>query len=281
MNDNNQGAGSDGTTFRRAGHVGIIELDNPPLNVVTVAVVRSIDRHLAMAAEDRSVRALVVTGGGDRAFCAGSDIGEFDAYMSPGKVVDLKLAYQNEVFDRLEAVPMPTVAALNGLAYGGGLEIAMCCDLIVAAPETKVALPEIRLGVFPSSGGPIRLARRIGAARAKRMVFTGDPIDARTAASYGLINDLVQGSVLDEAMRLAGRLAAGPRIGLAATKDLINSSFTADAAALRGKSLRYSDQAFSSPECAVGVAAFRARTTPDFAAAELNGGGAGSSGRTR
>lgn len=257
------------THYRRDGHVAVIELDNPPLNVVSLAMTASLDRHLAQAADDPAIRAVVVTGRGDRAFCAGSDIGEFDDYMSPGRVVDLKLRHQNEVFDRLEALPQPTVAALNGLAYGGGLEIAMCCDLLVSAPETKVALPETRLGVFPSSGGPIRLARRIGPARAKQLIFTADPIDARTGYDYGLVNELVEdGDVLEAATRLAHRLAAGPRTGLAAAKDLINRSHTDDAQTLRETSLAFSDQAFSSAECAAGVRAFRTRTDPNFAEAD-------------
>lgn len=257
------------THYRRDGHVAVIELDNPPLNVVSLGMTDSLDRHLAQAADDLSVRAVVITGRGDRAFCAGSDIGEFDDYMSPGRVVDLKLRHQNEVFDRLENLPKPTVAALNGLAYGGGLEIAMCCDLIVSAPETRVALPETRLGVFPSSGGPIRLARRIGPARAKHLIFTADPIDARTGYEYGLVNELVEdGDVLEAAVGLAHRLAAGPRIGLAAAKELINRSHTGDAQTLRETSLAFSDQAFSSAECAAGVHAFRTRTAPNFAEAD-------------
>ncbi|MFC9553561.1 enoyl-CoA hydratase/isomerase family protein [Rhodococcus sp. NPDC056960] len=257
------------THYRRDGHVAVIELDNPPLNVVSLAMTASLERHLARAADDPDVRALVITGRGDRAFCAGSDIGEFDDYMSPGRVVELKLRHQNEVFDRLENLPKPTVAALNGLAYGGGLEIALCCDLIVSAPQTKVALPETRLGVFPSSGGPIRLARRIGPARAKYLIFTADPIDARTGYDYGLVNELVEeGDVVEAALRLAHRLAAGPRIGLAAAKELINRSQSADAQSLRETSLAFSDRAFSSAECAAGVHAFRTRTAPNFADAD-------------
>ncbi|GAF44487.1 enoyl-CoA hydratase/isomerase family protein [Rhodococcus wratislaviensis] len=267
MTDHHEPGGR--THYHRDGHVAVIELDNPPLNVVSLAMTDSLDRHLAQAADDPSVRGVVITGRGDRAFCAGSDIGEFDDYMYPGRVVDLKLRHQNEVFDRLENLTKPTVAALNGLAYGGGLEIAMCCDLIVSAPGTKVALPETRLGVFPSSGGPIRLARRIGPARAKYLIFTADPIDARTGYEYGLVNELVEdGDVRAGAISLAHRLAAGPRIGLAAVKELINRSHTDDAQSLREASLTFSDQAFSSPECAAGVHAFRTRTAPNFAAAD-------------
>jgi enoyl-CoA hydratase len=270
------------TVYRRTGPVAIIELDNPPLNVVSQAMTASLDRHLGMAADDPSVRAVLVTGGGERAFCAGSDIGEFDAYMAPGKVVDLKLRFQNEVFDRLEGLAKPTVAALSALAYGGGLEIAMCCDLIVAAESVRLALPELRLGVFPSSGGPIRLARRIGPSRAKRLIYISEPITARAAQAVGLVDELVaDGTAVDAGLALAHRIADGPAIGLAAVKDLINNSFSADAAALREKSLRYSDQAFSSPDCAIGVAAFRARTTPDFAGAVLDQGRPGPSGTTR
>ena len=167
----------------RAG-VATITLDNPPLNVVVRGLTVALGRILEALAADASVRAVVVTGAGDCAFCAGSDIAEFQPLLAPGRIVPEKLALQHEVFARLDDFPKPTVAAINGLAYGGGLEIAVCCDLLVADEAARFALPEIKLGVFPGSGGPVRVTRRVGAGRAKELMFLGEPIDAATALEF-------------------------------------------------------------------------------------------------
>jgi enoyl-CoA hydratase len=258
------------TTYSVDNGVAVIELVNPPLNVVSLPLTASLDEHLNAAATDPEVRVLVVTGAGDRAFCAGSDISEFDAFMQPGRVVEGKLRPQNATFSKLEQLPKPTIAALNGLAFGGGLEIAMCCDLIVADESVKVALPETRLGVFPSSGGPVRLARRIGPGRAKRMIYTAEPISARTGSEIGLIDELVpEGTARAAALTLAATIAAGPVLGLAAVKDLIDRSHNRSWDSLKEDSFSWSDAAFSSADCAEGVRAFRAKERPVFAGTSI------------
>ena len=253
------------TTYTVDNGVAVIELLNPPLNVVSLSLTASLDDHLETAAQDPMVQVIILVGAGDRAFCAGSDISEFDEFMRPGGVVPGKLRVQNEVFSKLEDMPKPTVAALNGLAYGGGLEIALCCDIIVADESITLALPETRLGVFPSSGGPVRLARRIGPGRAKQMIFTAEPIDARRAAEIGLVDELApKGTARSVAAQLAARIARGPALGLAAAKDLIDHHHRRSWSSLREVSFDWSDTAFSSADCAEGVRAFRAKTTPQF-----------------
>lgn len=247
------------------GAVATLTLDNPPLNVVTVALTRALDDALRALESAPEVRALVVTGAGERAFCAGSDISEFDGFMAPGRVVPGKLALQNEVFTRLERCPKPTLAAIDGLAFGGGLEIAVCCDLIVAGERARFALPELRLGVFPSSGGPLRVTRRVGAGRAREMMFGGEPIDARTALAWGLVNRVVPaGEALARARAWAAELALRPRAALAACKEVIGRAFDADQDAAMRRSLELSDRAFASEECREGVRAFFAKRSPDF-----------------
>jgi enoyl-CoA hydratase len=249
--------------------VATLTLDNPPLNVVSLALTRQLAEHLdAIAADDR-VRAVIVTGSGSRAFCAGSDIAEFGDMMKPGQVVDKKLRRQNEVFQRLANLPKPTIAALNGLTLGGGLEIACCCDLLVAEEPVKFALPEIKLGVFPSSGGTFRTTRRIGIGRAKQMMFLGEPVDATTALAWGLVDSVVPaGTALDTARRMAAILAQRPPLALALCKSLINASDDLTDDQLVQESLAASDQAFSSAECREGVRAFFAKQTPNFAVQE-------------
>jgi enoyl-CoA hydratase len=248
----------------RAG-VATITLDNPPLNVVFRGLTVALGRVLEALAEDASVRALIVTGAGDRAFCAGSDIAEFQPLMAPGRIVREKLALQHAVFAQLQDFPKPTVAAINGLAFGGGLEIAVCCDLLVADESACFALPEIKLGVFPGSGGPVRVTRRIGAGRAKELMFLGEPIDAATALAWGLVNRVApRGQALVAAREWAATLAQRPALALSLCKQAIAPSFDAPGEEAIARSLPLADRAFSSPEAREGVRAFLAKETPRF-----------------
>jgi enoyl-CoA hydratase len=245
--------------------VAVLTLDHPPLNLVTLELTRRLEAALGALARDPAVRALVVTGAGTRAFCAGSDIGEFPALMTPGTVVETKLARENATWTALAEFPRPTVAALNGLAFGGGLELAVCCDLIVAGADVRVALPEVKLGVFPGSGGTVRVTRRIGEGRAKEMMFLGEPIDAATAASWGLINKVVPpGQALAAAREIAGVLAAGPARALALCKAATDLAWDLPVAEAVRRTLALSDQAFASADCREGVRAFLAKERPRF-----------------
>src|SRR6185295_6550615 len=187
---------------------------------------RRLNDTIAALAADAGVRVLVLTGAGERAFCAGSDIKEFPAMMDAGAVVPKKLALENEAWSRVDDFPRPTIAALNGLAMGGGLELAVCCDLIVAEAGNAVALPEVKLGVFPGSGGTVRVTRRIGEGRAKEMMFFGDPLPIETALAWGLVNRVAPtGEALNEARAMAARLAAQPSIALQMCKRSADMAF--------------------------------------------------------
>jgi enoyl-CoA hydratase len=141
--------------------VALVVLDNPPLNVVTLQMTRELDALVGRLAADPAVRVMVVTGSGERAFCAGSDIKEFPQVADA--VVAKKLERENAAYGRVADFPKPTIAALNGIAYGGGLELAVCCDLIVAQAGSRVALPESGSEYSPAaaapSGSPAALAR--------------------------------------------------------------------------------------------------------------------------
>ncbi|WP_417722612.1 enoyl-CoA hydratase/isomerase family protein [Salipiger sp.] len=251
--------------WTREGAVAILTLDNPPMNVVTLALTSALGVALDQIAADDTIRAVIVTGAGTRAFCAGSDISEFPDMMKPGQVIDKKLARQNRIFNQLASFPKPTVAAVTGLAYGGGVEIACCCDLIVADEGARFCLPEIKLGVFPSSGGTWRTTRRIGMGRAKEMMFLAGPIDAATALAWGLATRVAPaGEALATARTLAEQLAQRPMAAFARCKEMIMSSYDAPDDLLLARSLRHSDAAFSSAEAAEGVRAFFAKQSPDF-----------------
>lgn len=168
-----------------AGGVTTIRLNNPPLNLISKEVTEALGRSLEELERNSSVRAVVLTGTGTRAFSAGSDVKEFPDLA--GRVGEGKLLEENAVYDRLAGLPMPTVAAIEGDALGGGLELALCCDLRVASAVARLGLPELRLGVMPGSGGTQRLPRLIGLARAKELILLGELVDPETALTYGIV----------------------------------------------------------------------------------------------
>ena len=243
-----------------------LTLNNPPLNVVTVALVAQLDHTLDELATDPTVQVLILTGAGERVFCAGSDIKEFSAFLGPdGRVLERKLIAENAMYSKLDKFPKPTIAAMSGHALGGGLEMAVCCDLLVAAENVRLSLPEVHLGVIPGSGGTIRTTRRIGEGRAKEMVLLGEPIDAQTALDWGLINRIAPaGQAVEMAMELATKLAALPNIALQTAKQAIDLAFDTDDPDAIQQTLPLSERVFQSDDAQEGVRAFMAKEKPSF-----------------
>jgi enoyl-CoA hydratase len=190
--------------------VVVLTLDNPPLNLTTLV---TLDKLLAACrdiAADQRIRAVVVTGSGSKAFCAGSDIGEFTDVRDD--VVSRKLARENAAFTALEQLPIPVIAGLNGIALGGGAEIALACDIRIMDETARIGFPEVNLGIFPGSGGIFRLPRLVGPAKAYELLYTGEQIDAHEAHRIGLVNRLAPaGRALSSALALAETLAARSR----------------------------------------------------------------------
>ncbi len=243
--------------------VAVLTLDNPPLNLVTLDVTRALGAALHGLADDAEARVLVVTGAGARAFCAGSDIREFAGVADD--VVGKKLRAENVAFAALAAFPRPTIAALNGLAFGGGLELAVCCDLLVAGADVRLALPEVKLGVFPGSGGTFRVPRRIGEGRAKELMFTGEPISAETALAWGLVNRVVApGRALETALELAASLANLPARALTLMKRAVDVGLELPEHDATAHTLELSAAVFRTEDCREGVRAFLARQAPRF-----------------
>ena len=245
--------------------VATVTLNNPPLNLVTLELTRQLTETLDRLAADPNARVLVLTGAGERAFCAGSDISEFPSMMGRGLVVPRKLAPENEAYSKVDDFPKPTIAAVSGLAFGGGLEMAVCCDLIVVEEDTRLSLPEIKLGVFPGSGGTVRVTRRIGEGRAKEMMFFGDPIDADTALTWGLVNRVVlKGESLRTAQAMAAILAERPNQALRLCKTAVDLSFDTTEDEAVARTLALSDEVFATADCHEGVRAFFAKEPPRF-----------------
>jgi enoyl-CoA hydratase/carnithine racemase len=203
----------------RRGAVAIVRLDRPKVNALNVRVVAELDDVCGQLEHDRSVRAVVVYGG-ERTFSAGADLKE----MAEGTPEDVRrrVGALQSVCDRIEALPLVTIAAVTGYALGGGCEIAMACDFRFAMPNAKLGQPEIVVGLIPGAGGTQRLPRLVGAARAKWMIYTGEFVDAVKAYEWGLVDEIAETDVLGVALDRAARYADGPTLSLAAAKRAIN-----------------------------------------------------------
>ena len=180
------------------------------LNALDRQTMREIDAAVGAAGQDASVGVLVITGAGEKAFVAGADIAELATQTPVEGAAYARLG--QAVLDRLERLGKPSIAAINGYALGGGLELAMACTLRVAADTARVGQPEVALGIIPGYGGTQRLARLVGAGRALELVLTGEPIDAREAHRIGLVNRVVPAAELASAVDALARtlLTRGP-----------------------------------------------------------------------
>jgi len=213
--------------------------------------------------QEPDLRVIVFTGAGERAFCAGGDLKERQG------MDETTWKRQHLIFrtgrDTMNRIPIPLIAAVNGAAYGGGLEFALCCDLIVAAEHARFALSEIKLGIMPGNGGTQRLPRRIGPARAKEMILTGQPIEAAKALEWGLVNRVVpQARLLAEAMELAETVAANGPISLRQAKKAIDRGM--DVALDSGLALEIEcyNALVNTEDRHEGVNAFNEKRTPRF-----------------
>ena len=257
------GAGLAPILIEIADGIALLTLNEPPLNLVTRAMTAELEAALDRLAADPEARVMVVTGAGERAFCVGSDIAEFPDVADA--VVEKKMRAETRTWSKLATFPKPTIAAIRGAALGGGLELAVCCDLLVAEEDSRLALPEVKLGVFPGAGGTYRVTRRIGAGRAKEMMFLGEPVDARRALEWGLVNRVVpRGEALNEAMALARTLAALPGQALQVCKEAIGFALDLPEDAALERGLELIERVFATDDCKEGVRAFFARETPRF-----------------
>lgn len=214
--------------FAKDGAIGVLKINRPKsLNALNPATVKEIAACLDIVRQDDSIHCLIVTGEGDRAFVAGADISAMVSMTATEGHAFSKLGL--EVLRKLETLSIPVIAAVNGFALGGGTELALACDLIIAADKAKFGQPEINLGIIPGFGGTQRLARRVGLPRARELIYSGDMIDAETALRYGLANKVVPlADLMNEALALAQKLAAKPPIAIRQAKAAINAGIDMD-----------------------------------------------------
>lgn len=254
--------GDGGVDVEQRGVVVEVGLRNGALNLVTKALLRALERALADIAARTEVRCMILHGGSARAFCAGSDIREFAALRHDAS--EQKILFEDMVLRRLALMPLPTIAAIDGPALGGGFELALACDLRVLRAGVSVGLPESQLGGLAGNGA-LRLARLVGPGRAKDMLFTGDPVSDEQALAWGLVNRIArEGSALDEARRLAERVAARGPLSNRFAKELVDLAHDVPLDAGLSRSTLAQQRIFDSRDLHEGVAAFFAKRPPDF-----------------
>jgi enoyl-CoA hydratase len=244
----------------RQGDVAVVTIDHPPVNALNEAVVDGLDATFADLGADESVRVALVCGAGDRAFVAGADISEFPRLRAAGDGYRPRLP---EVLNAIEAFPKPVVAAIHGFCLGGGLELAMACDVRVCAEDARLGQPEIQLGLIPGAGGTQRLPRLVGEKRALYLNLSGEFLSGTQAYEWGLVERVVPASDLrQEAFAVAARLAERSPHALRVMKELALAS--RDSPLDRGLELERAAFArcFASEDGGEGVAAFLEKRPP-------------------
>jgi methylglutaconyl-CoA hydratase len=252
-------------TLERRGPVGILTINRADRrNALSRDTLYALGRLGRELVADAAVRVIVLTGAGDKAFCAGADLKERQGMSTDDVRVQVGL-YRSEL-GVLDASPKPVVAALNGVAFGGGLELALLCDLRVAAPHAELALPETTLGIIPGAGGTQRLPRVVGEARAKEMILLGRKLTAAEALAFGLVNRVSpQGTpVLEDTIRWLEPIASGAPIAQAAALRAIDASFEVPLAqGLEVERVHY-DETLRSEDRLEALRAFAEKRKPAF-----------------
>ncbi len=207
-------------------NIATITINRPEkLNALNKETIQELHDAFKQLNEDKKVKAIIVTGSGEKAFVAGADISEFANFsVEEGKLLAAK--GQEILFNFIENLSTPVIAAVNGFALGGGLELAMACHFRVASENAKMGLPEVTLGVIPGYGGTQRLAQLVGKGRAMEMIMTAGMIDAQTAHNFGLVNHVVsQPELLDFAKGIASKIVKNSSTAIAKAIESINANY--------------------------------------------------------
>lgn len=246
----------------RDGDLAVITLDRPEaLNALSFAIIRDIGAALDAAA-DWDIRALIFTGAGEKAFCAGADIKELMGRELMAERSGAELGQRT--FARLDTFKVPSIAAINGYAFGGGLELAMACTFRVASAKAKMGLPEIKLGLIPGYGGTQRLPRLVGEARALELVLTGRTVGAEEALAMGLVNRLADGDVLAAAKAFAAEFTGFGLPALSFARDAVQRALGTPLAEGLRIEADLSTLAYRTHDAAEGLAAFVEKRKPAF-----------------
>ena len=235
----------------RQGAIAVVTIAHPPANAISRAVIAGVGQALYDAEADAECGAVILTGEGPKFFAAGADITEFVAAGGEN------IGGGQELTLRMERSRLPIIAAVNGIAFGGGCELALACDVRIASENARFGQPEIKLGIIPGWGGTQRLPRLIPRGVAMEMLLSGDPIDAGRAREVGLVNTVVAADKLMEtALELAGRLARQAPLAVAATKRAVAHGLSESIADGLAVELDHFVQIFTTDDAREGVTAF-------------------------
>ena len=249
--------------FQIADRVAFVTLNRPEkLNALDPEMLDGLEELIRQTDADATVRVLVLTGTGDRAFCVGADINCW-AELKPSEMWATWVRRGHQVFQQLADLRQPVICVLNGSTFGGGLELALAADLRIAAASVELAAPEVKLGTFPGWGGTGRLTQLIGPSRAKRMIFTGERVSAAQALAWGLIDYSVPRQELSTAAEaLAETVAGNSPIAIQLAKQAINATLPPPPS--RALESMGSFAAATTKDAREGLAAFREKRLPQF-----------------
>lgn len=251
-------------TFQEDNAIGVLTIQRPEsLNALNAQVLKELNQLLNEIQKKNSLRVLIITGSGEKAFVAGADIKEIDA-LSKTSAADFAELGQN-VFLKLEGLNCPVIAAVNGFALGGGLELALSCDFIIASEKAKFGLPECTLGLIPGFGGTVRLARKVGVGFAKQWTMTGEMVTSAQAAATGLVNKVVASDqLMTECMSLATTMAQRSAQSLRLIKQSIQKTYGLEIHEAMAVEKNLFASVFGSNDQREGTLAFIEKRKPQF-----------------
>ena len=243
--------------------VGIVKMNRPNvLNALNIETLQELSEAISDLSESADVRVVIITSAG-KAFLAGADIAEMKD-MSPDEAIQFSKSGQ-KVFDLIASLEKPVIAAVNGFALGGGCELALACDIRIASDKAKLGQPEVNLGVIPGFAGTQRLSRLVGAAKAKEMIFTGDMVDAQTALSIGLVNQVIPADqLMNVCMELANKIASKGPTAVKMAKRAINQGIEARLEEGSAYETRDFAECFATGEAKEGMSAFLEKRKPNW-----------------
>jgi enoyl-CoA hydratase len=243
--------------------IATVTINNPPMNPLCKEAIDGLRDSFNLLLEEADVRAVILTGAGEKAFVAGADIKEFPTW-TPDMAEDLAEKGQR-IFTHIENFPAPVIAAINGFALGGGLELALSCDIRLISENGKLGLPEVSLGIIPGYGGTQRLIRSVNPGDAKMLIYTAGIIDANKALRLGLVQEVLpQEKLMERALELAKKIASNAPIAVRGAKKAVNNEGNMFIDKGLAVELAVTRSVFSSEDKKEGVDAFINKRKPDF-----------------
>ncbi|MCC5917582.1 MAG: enoyl-CoA hydratase/isomerase family protein [Cryomorphaceae bacterium] len=253
------------STLEKENHIAVITVNRPDkLNALNSETIESLNAQLREVKDDKDIRAVIITGSGTKAFVAGADIAEL-ANLDVNGGRELAQRGQDLLFSFVEQMPKPVIAAVNGFALGGGLELAMSCHVRIASPNARLGLPEVSLGLIPGYGGTQRLAQLVGKGKAMEIITTAGMMSAEEALKWGLVNHIYdQETLLEEAKKLAGKMIVQSPTAIRHALEAVRAGYEHPQSEGLKKEIAHFGQCFGSEDFKEGTSAFLAKRKPAF-----------------